>query len=236
MEQAHTFVSPYTRQSIQRQKKYNNHKLSFESFEEFKPNDKVYVYFLANRPGCAAKFTTFWRGPFNLLAKVSEVLYKVYCGRSNSGQIILVDRLRKAKEQILQRDEITFEPPESEITDTNCEMDTDILPETVDSDPENRLTRHKANKPKWMQDYILYTCRLKMAKTKTTKRKCMENAEKSYACFCGVRFIKRVYLNAHIQKFYSGPKTSTESKANGVNNSFWTINFIRGDSKHANNS
>ena len=42
----------------------------------------------------------------------------------------------------------------------------------------------------------------KMAKTKLTKRKLVKKEDKPFACHCGTRFIKRVYLNAHIRKFH----------------------------------
>ena len=51
-----------------------------------------------------------------------------------------------------------------------------------------------------------------MAKTKVTKRKHVKNEGKPFACHCGTRFLKRIYLNAHIKKFHlekkEAPSTS----------------------------
>jgi hypothetical protein len=54
-------------------------------------NDIVYVFFPQKKKGCTLKFTSFWRGPFNILGKLSEVLYEVDCGRNNEPQIIHCD-------------------------------------------------------------------------------------------------------------------------------------------------
>jgi hypothetical protein len=51
-------------------------------------NFLVYVFFPQKKKGCTPKFTSFWRGPFNILGKLSEVLYEIDCGRNNEPQII----------------------------------------------------------------------------------------------------------------------------------------------------
>lgn len=48
-----------------------------------------------------------------------------------------------------------------------------------------------------------------MAKTKITKRKCVEKEEKPFLCKCGTRFLKRIYLNAHIKKFHADVQSSS---------------------------
>jgi hypothetical protein len=63
------------------------------SWERFEANDIVYVFFPQKKKRCTPKFTSFWRGPFNILEKLSEVLYEVDCGRNNEPQIIHCDRL-----------------------------------------------------------------------------------------------------------------------------------------------
>ena len=51
-----------------------------------------------------------------------------------------------------------------------------------------------------------------MARTKTTKKKCTQPQDKPFACHCGTRFIKRIYLNAHIKKFH------LDKTEDGINN------------------
>lgn len=98
LDSAHTFVRQYTGESIKRQKHYHDMKLSYEIFE---PGDGVYVFFPVRKVGCSSKFTSFWRGPYQIIQRLSEVLYKVNCGRSGEEQIIHCDRLMKAKKQVL---------------------------------------------------------------------------------------------------------------------------------------
>jgi hypothetical protein len=60
------------------------------------------VFFPQKKKGCTPKFTSFWRGPFNILGKLSEVLYEVDCGRKNEPQIIHSDRLKRKVKQKLR--------------------------------------------------------------------------------------------------------------------------------------
>jgi hypothetical protein len=56
---------------------------------------------------------SFWRGPFNILGKLSEVLYEVDCGRNNEPQIIHCDRLkRKIKQRLRGESERDTDPVE----------------------------------------------------------------------------------------------------------------------------
>ena len=183
LESVHTMVRQYTGQSIQRQKKYQDMKLSYDSFQV---GDEVYVYFPVKKSGQTSKFTSFWRGPYKIVAKLSDVLYKVDCGRSNSVAVIHCDRLMKARSQTLfGENEIVSaggyssdteprqghgsavddsrpdnEPPPEE---GECAEETDVI-----DVPEGSRVRKK---PAWMKDYVLSTCRSQMAKTKNVPRK-----------------------------------------------------------------
>ena len=73
------------------------------SFETFKEDDNVYVYFPVKNVGCSLKFTSFWRGPFKIIEKISDFFIYNEMIRSESFQIIHVNRIKKAKAQELQR-------------------------------------------------------------------------------------------------------------------------------------
>ena len=93
-----------------RQKTYHDKRASWERFEA---NDIVYVFFPQKKKGCTPKFTSFWRGPFSILGKLSEVLYEVDCGRNNEPQIIHCDRLkRKVKQRLRGESERDTDPVE----------------------------------------------------------------------------------------------------------------------------
>ena len=93
-----------------RQKTYHEKRALWERFEA---NDMVYVFFPQKKKGCTPKFTSFWRGPFNILGKLLEVLYEVDCARSNEPQIIHCDRLkRKVKQRLRGESECDTDPVE----------------------------------------------------------------------------------------------------------------------------
>ena len=52
--------------------------------------------------GMSAKFTSFWRRPFKITGKLSDILYKVNCGYNGNEQNIHCDRIRLFKQQILR--------------------------------------------------------------------------------------------------------------------------------------
>ena len=87
---------------MNRQKRYHDRKLSYEAFE---PGDSVYIFFPVRKSGCSSKLTSYWRGPFKVSKKLSDVLYEVNCGRYGCTQVIHVDRIRKAKHQFLLGEE-----------------------------------------------------------------------------------------------------------------------------------
>ncbi|WAQ95556.1 hypothetical protein MAR_028246, partial [Mya arenaria] len=98
LETAHNTVRQATGQAMKRQKQIRDKRNSYEHFDI---GDKVLVYFPVRKPGTSSKFTSFWRGPYAILGKLSDVLYKVDCGRKKAEQVIHCDRIRKCKSQIL---------------------------------------------------------------------------------------------------------------------------------------
>ena len=102
MESAHKTVRQNTGEAMKRQKRYHDRKLSYESYEV---GEKVYVFFPVKKIGCSSKLTSYWRGPYEVKERITELLYKVTCGRAGSDQVIHCDRLRKCKQQVLAWEE-----------------------------------------------------------------------------------------------------------------------------------
>ena len=50
------------------------------------------------------KLTQFWRGPFAVEAKLSDLTYKVNCGPRGKPQVIHVDRIRLKRRQKLSHE------------------------------------------------------------------------------------------------------------------------------------
>ena len=188
LESAHTLVRQHTGKAMNRQKNYHDMKLSYEVFE---PGDDVYVYVPVKKVGCSSKFTSFWRGPYQVLQKLSDVLYKVNSGRSETEQIIHCDRLRKARKQVLageasgnelSKEDSVIVTENSEIKDVRGNdfdtVDTEVPSEVDDSDAEEEqdtgiipLYKRVRRKPVWAKDYVMSCFRCNMPNTKQTPRK-----------------------------------------------------------------
>ena len=164
MENAHTLVRQNTQNSMMRQKRYHDLKLFWQSFE---PGEEVYVYFPVRKSGCSAKFTSFWRGPFKVIRKCSDVTYEVKCGPRGKPQIIHVDRMKKCVNQKLhgesdmeQKDSELQEHNSNDVDDrkernTSPEMDSEVhFPERYleAEEPEIRPRRER-RQPYWLKDY-----------------------------------------------------------------------------------
>ena len=170
MESAHKYVRTYTGKSILRQKKLHDTSLSYETFEK---GDQVYVFFPVKKVGCSSKFASYWRGPFEVKDKLSDVLYKVDCGRSGSVQVIHTDRMRKIKSQVL-RGENLYLPVQTGSSDEANFKNSDIekIGEGKQEEDEVQYSARgrKVRKPEWLKEYVFSICRCKMAKTKQTPR------------------------------------------------------------------
>jgi hypothetical protein len=88
LELAHSFVRENAIGSMVRQKSLYDSKLNWQTFEK---GNESYVYFPRHAIGKSPKLTQFWRGPFLVEDKCSEVTYKVNCGPYGKSQVIHVE-------------------------------------------------------------------------------------------------------------------------------------------------
>jgi transposase InsO family protein len=98
MEVAHKFVRKHVQGEMRRQKKYHDKKLSWENF---KPGDQVYVFFPQRKVGRSPKLTSFWRGPYTVKGRYSDVTCSVNCGPRGHDQVIHIYRMRMKQSQVL---------------------------------------------------------------------------------------------------------------------------------------
>ncbi|CAC5395589.1 unnamed protein product [Mytilus coruscus] len=177
MEEAHLEVRESIKGNMMRQKKYHDQKLSWQTFKQ---GDQVFVFFPNVKTGTTSKLTCLWRGTFKIISKMSDVTYKVNCGRQKRPQVIHVDRMRKRSTQVLtgeknedipgyrnvgvQVENFTFETCENvndidsivEISNIDTMSSKLSKPEEsefsnpVPSSVSGRLRR----KPQWMNDYV----------------------------------------------------------------------------------
>ncbi|CAG2203144.1 unnamed protein product [Mytilus edulis] len=149
---------------MRRQKHYHDLKLSYQNFRK---DDEVYVFFPVKKPGMSSKLTSFWKGPFKILDKYGDLTYKVDCGYRGKPQVIHVDRLKKKNKQTLrtESDYSTFSPLDTgNKSAEDDQVETPYLQEIAvhestlpdedeqESSQDGRRTRRKSA---WMADYIV---------------------------------------------------------------------------------
>ena len=81
LEEAHKVVREHTNAEMLRQKRYHDRKLNWE---DYKNGDLVYVYFPRHKSGLSPKLTSYWHGPFKIIAKLQSRLRTKRDTSSNS--------------------------------------------------------------------------------------------------------------------------------------------------------
>ncbi|XP_062579619.1 uncharacterized protein LOC134241607 [Saccostrea cucullata] len=157
MEDAHRHVRENIKASMIRQKRYHDQKLSWQ---QFKKGDEVYVFFPVRKAGLSPKFTSYWRGPYEVIDKMTDITYKVNCGPRGKPQIVHVDRLRLKRSQTL-RDEVVEDNSSQEDTGQDTERSvTDNERNDIEAPPSgddlvvNEGGGRIRRPPTWLQDYV----------------------------------------------------------------------------------
>ena len=161
LESVHAFVRETTGSAIARQKKIHDKRSAFEVF-----NVRVLVYFPVKKTGQTHKFVPFWRGPFEVVGKISEILLKINCGRNEGIQTIHIDRVRKVRDQTLLGESMRQETSGlSQHTEAQAEFpeSPNEQAELSEADEPFVETRSKrvVRKPRWLRDYqsVFSICR-----------------------------------------------------------------------------
>jgi hypothetical protein len=110
-----------------------------------------------------------WRGPFKVIAKITDVTYKINCGRKGKPKVIHVDRIRKKYSQNLPGDENeqieSYEEKVAKDDLTNKSMKTDKamefnsnkeISDNVGIDSEVQRSGRQKRKPAWLANYETY--------------------------------------------------------------------------------
>ena len=240
LESVHTFVREHTGMSVQRQKKVYDKRLAFENFNV---GDNVYVLFPVKKTGQSIKFVFFWRGPFKVVEKMSDVLLKINCGRNGTLSVIHIDRVRKVRTQNLPREiEVTAlsEPEELNVEPSDIHAVERTESESDSNDQEAFVeTRSKrvVRRPRWLRDYVsaLSVCRTMNTKKTPRKRAACPNCKKDVkledyikhvqecrqtkpptvitCSVCKAPFSKQAYMKKHMKRFHPVEETVTSSEA-----------------------
>ena len=187
LETSHNYVRELTGLTMYRQKRYHDQKISYE---QFAPDDAVYVYFPVVKVGQSAKLSSFWKGPYTIQSKLSDVLYKLNCGRNKASQIVHVDRLKRSKYQRLtgeaeseQMSSQSVDQTEREVSPSVIEEEEEVVEEAEEEEEEEDIMQNgpvsysrfgrQRRRPVWLNDYVscLFSNKTNMPPTKTTPRK-----------------------------------------------------------------
>jgi hypothetical protein len=123
----------------------------------------AYVYFPVRKSGCSHKLTSFWRGPYEVEKKLSDVLYTVACGFKGKSTVIHCDRMRKYHAQTLRGEDnssgTSEERHEFDADEEQSHADENVADhahwtaiEEHGASESNRPKRVRT-RPAWLQDY-----------------------------------------------------------------------------------
>lgn len=134
MEDAHQLVRGNVKGQMLRQKKLHDQKLSWQ---QFKAGDDVFVFFPNVKPGQSPKLACRWKGPFRVIAKLTDVTYRVRCGRKGKMQVIHVDRMKPKKTQRLRNEKAEdfakVKEQQTQVNESCFESKQDLIGENVNS-------------------------------------------------------------------------------------------------------
>ena len=62
------------------------------------------MYFPVKKTGQSSKLASFWKGPFQVNGKLSDIFLKTNCGGNGTIQTVHIERVCKIRKQILLRE------------------------------------------------------------------------------------------------------------------------------------
>lgn len=157
MEAAHRIARGNIAGTLLRQKSLHDRNVSKEKFNK---EDEVYIFFPRHIPGLSSKFTNYWRGPFRVVEKNTDVTHDILCWRKGRPQTIHVDRMKGRRSQHLQFETCAGEPnvsPPSRNDEMVIDMvDTEYqrLTQNVRDESLALSSRRTRRPPEWMSDHI----------------------------------------------------------------------------------
>ena len=163
LEMAHAHARRSLQNSAVRQKRNYDHKVNASQFNR---GDQVWLFTPGRKVGISPKLQTFWDGPYTILERLGEVVYRLQRNPNNKMKVVHRDRLHKylgdEPKWLSPTDTVNTTVP---ITDdnsniatvpdeTDCDLVTspgilftdDIAEEITDSAPGARRSRKPPNR------------------------------------------------------------------------------------------
>ena len=113
-DQAHDIARNNIDSEMLRQKRYHDSKVFWE---QFKRGDKVFIYNPARQPGRSRKLCSFWRGPFVVVERLSDVTHRVKDEERNVEQVVHIDRMKVCHPRLGDLNQIGSEETLCEVVD-----------------------------------------------------------------------------------------------------------------------
>ena len=97
MELIHDIAREKMQEASNRQKKGYDHRKNLKNYQ---PGDAVYLFNPCRKKGVSPKLQSFWEGPFLIVEKISDLVYKIQSGPSAKTKIVHHDRLKPCFERV----------------------------------------------------------------------------------------------------------------------------------------
>ena len=91
MEKAHDYARTQLGKNANRQKKYYDIKSSGKTFDT---GDLVWLFCPRKKVGISPKLQRFWTGPYLIVEKVGDVLYRIQASKRSNSKVVHFDRLK----------------------------------------------------------------------------------------------------------------------------------------------
>ena len=120
----------------------------------------MYVFFPVKRVGTSGKFTSYWKGPFQVVDKMSDILYSIDCGRKRLHKVIHCDRIRRCPEQLLKGEQgkphhlVSDANSSKPHEDNSLESSREVPENDVKDEVQETRFGRKTKLPVWMQDCV----------------------------------------------------------------------------------
>ena len=108
----------------------------------------------AKKVGCTPKFTSFGREPFQITRKLSEILYKVNCGRDGQCHINHCDRLLREIVQNLRGEKEVETSFENELDEEVNDLESAHIEKVNDLVQESRRPQRIGKRPVKYDKYV----------------------------------------------------------------------------------
>ena len=138
LEVIHEVARENLEKSSERQKRVYDHRANAHSYCV---GENVFLFDPSKKKGISPKLQSRWTGPYLVVGKLSDLLYKVQLNPQSRIKVVHHDRLKLAHTKLPKELETTIDTDIGQSHDILEETDTSIVPESKTVDSEGITTR-----------------------------------------------------------------------------------------------